>query len=97
MNKLKGNCFIGHDTSIYCTNTCEYTNICSCSGKNLRLVPPTKANICIYTRKLYNKANIFHENRLRIRMKYYNFFVLLKKQQSLKLSSAANYRWRLMG
>ena len=24
----------------------------------LRLVPPTRANICIYTSKLYNKANI---------------------------------------
>ena len=39
----------------YCTNTCEYTNIRSCRGK---LVQPTRANICIYTCKLYNKANL---------------------------------------
>ena len=29
------------------------------AGKTLlRLVPPTKASICIYTRKLYNKADL---------------------------------------
>ena len=32
-------------------------NIRSCSGK---LVPPTCANICIHTRKLYNKVNLFY-------------------------------------
>ena len=34
----------------YCTNTLEYTNIGPCSGK---LIPPIRANICKYTRKLY--------------------------------------------
>ena len=49
---------------------------------------------------------ILHENRLpaddsqTILMKYHALFVILekkkkkKKQQNLKLSSAANYRWR---
>ena len=45
----------------YCTNTREYTNIRSCGGGETRVrpVPPTRANICIYTRKLYNKANLW--------------------------------------
>ena len=30
-------------------------------------------------------------------MKYHALFVILKKRQNLKLSSAANYRWRLKG
>ena len=30
-------------------------------------------------------------------MKYLALFVILKKRQNLKLSSAANYRWRFMG
>ena len=29
-------------------------------------------------------------------MKYHALFVIFEKQQNLKLSSAANYRWRLM-
>ena len=61
-NKLKGNCFIGHDTKLNCTNTLEYTHIPSCMRENrLRLIPPTRTNIClhVYTRKLYNKANLF--------------------------------------
>ena len=40
MNKFKGNCFIGHDTSIYCTNTREYTNI------------QIRAKICKYPLKI---------------------------------------------
>ena len=43
----------------YCTNTPEYTNNSLLNGEtHLRLVPPTGANICIYTHKLYNKANL---------------------------------------
>ena len=30
-------------------------------------------------------------------MKYHALFVILKKRQNLKLSSAANYRWRFKG
>ena len=30
-------------------------------------------------------------------MKYHALFVILKKRQNLKLSSAANYRWRFLG
>ena len=30
-------------------------------------------------------------------MKYHALFVILKKRQNLKMSSAANYRWRVMG
>ena len=30
-------------------------------------------------------------------MEYHAFFLFLKKQQNLKLSSAANYRWRFIG
>ena len=30
-------------------------------------------------------------------MKYHAFFVILKKQQNFKLSSAANCRWRFKG
>ena len=29
-------------------------------------------------------------------MKYHALFVIFEKQQNLKLSSAANYRWRFM-
>ena len=36
---------------------------------------------------------IFHE----ILRKYHAILVFLKKLQILKLSSAANYRWRIMG
>ena len=32
-----------------------------------------------------------------ILMKYHALFAILKKQQNLKLSCAANYRWRFMG
>ena len=31
-----------------------------------------------------------------ILMKYHALFVIFEKQQNLKLSSAANYRWRFM-
>ena len=43
---------------------------------------------------------VFHENRLValfVILKYHALFVILKKQQRLKLSSAANYWWHLMG
>ena len=48
---------------------------------------------------------IFHENRLLADDSHeisYLFLIIpcllfLKKQQSFKLSSAANYRWRFMG
>ena len=30
-------------------------------------------------------------------MKYHALFVIFEKQQNLKLSSAANYRWSFMG
>ena len=38
---------------------------------------------------------IFHENRLpAILMKYHGLFVIFGKATKLKLSSAANFRWR---
>ena len=37
---------------------------------------------------------IFQQTTL---MKYHALFVFLKKQQNLKLSSAANYMWRFKG
>ena len=42
---------------------------------------------------------IFHENRLPagILMKYHALFVIFEKQQNLKLSSAANYKWHFIG
>ena len=41
---------------------------------------------------------IFHENRLPADdvLKYHALFVIFKKRQNLKLSSAANYCWRFM-
>ena len=44
---------------LYCTNTREYIQIFALvGGTRLRLVPPTRTNICIYPRKLYNKVNL---------------------------------------
>ena len=59
MNKLKGDCFFGHDTKIYCTNTRDYTNIPSCGGKFVFDSSRLQEGIFVYTfAKLYNKANI---------------------------------------
>ena len=62
MNKLKGDCFIVYDTSIllYETNTGEYTNIPSCSGKLVFDLSRLQEGIFVYTHvKLYNKANLY--------------------------------------
>ena len=42
---------------------------------------------------------IFHKNRLPANDSHEMsaLFVIFEKQHSLKLSSAANYRWRFMG
>ena len=62
MNKLKGDCFNGHDTSFFIVQTLVNMQIFTLVGRvtRLRLVPPTRVNICIYTRPLYNKANLLH-------------------------------------
>ena len=58
MYKLKGDCFIGRDTRILLYKyLCIYKYSLLYWETCFRLVPPTRANICIYTRKLYNKAN----------------------------------------
>ena len=59
MNELNHDCFIGHDKEFYCTNTREYTNIPSCSGKLAFDPSRPQEEIFAYTLvKLYNKANI---------------------------------------
>ena len=39
----------------------------------------------------------FSGSQQTILMKYHALFVILKKRLNLKLSSAANYRWRFKG
>ena len=59
MNKLRGGCFIGHDTSILLYKyTWIYKYSLSYGETRLLLVLPSRVNICIYSRKLYNKAYI---------------------------------------
>ena len=55
MNKLNRDVLLVMIQEFYCTNTREYTNIPSCTnvaGNCLRLVPSTRGNICMYTRKI---------------------------------------------
>ena len=64
MNKLKGDCFIGHDTRILYTNTRGYIQIFSLVAGNLSSTHPAYKREYLYIRrrstlvKLYNKANV---------------------------------------
>ena len=40
----------------YCTNTREYTNSPSCSGKRVFVSPRLQEGICIYTRNIVQKS-----------------------------------------
>ena len=60
MNKLKDDCLLVMIQVFYCTNTGEYTNIPSCSGKLIFDSSHLQEEIYVYTLvKLYNKANIY--------------------------------------
>ena len=60
MNKLKGDCFIGHVIQeFYCTNTREYTNISSYRGKLVSDSPRLQEGLFVFTLvNLYNKATV---------------------------------------
>ena len=62
MNKLKGGCYIGHDKNNFIVQILVNIQIFPLvGGTRLRLVQPTRGNICIYTQsgKLYISLCLF--------------------------------------
>ena len=70
---------------------------------NLKAPITTAADdkFCYISFLVFDKNKVWYIIRIvcqqTIFVKYHALFVILKKQQNLKLSSAANCRWRLMG